>query len=53
MFRIPPGTREISGWRRSGSFDDLVGAGEDQWRNGEAERVHGLAAGCFSPIEKL
>src|SRR2546426_3309027 len=24
------------------SFDDLVGAGEDRWRHGEAERFSGL-----------
>src|SRR6266446_9957590 len=27
---------------RGGSFDDLVGAGEDRWRHGEAERLGGL-----------
>src|ERR1700738_3016328 len=33
----------MSGWRRCGvSFDDLVGAGEDGWRDGEAERRGGF-----------
>src|SRR5438128_12216672 len=27
---------------RAVSFDDLVGAGEDRWRHGEAERLGGL-----------
>ena len=29
------------GWVE-GSFDGLVGAGEDRWRQGEAERIGGL-----------
>src|SRR5215467_14440365 len=35
-----------TGWPQSGhppvSFDDLVGAGEDRWRHGEAERLGGV-----------
>ena len=27
---------------RPASLDDLVGAGEDRWRHGEAERLRGL-----------
>src|SRR6266481_6040872 len=28
--------------RQSHSFDDLVGAGEDRWRDGEAKRLGGV-----------
>ena len=28
--------------RRGGSFDHLVGAGQDRWRDGEAESLGGL-----------
>src|SRR6266446_5328470 len=42
VLRFSLGTREISVWRRCGLFDDLVGAGEDRRRDGEAERLGGL-----------
>src|SRR5439155_17396239 len=39
-----PGTlrRPAAAPTRGASFDDLVGAGEDRWRDGEAERPGGL-----------
>src|SRR5882672_5674736 len=38
--RLRKTERQARTWMRS--FDDLVGAGEDRWRDGEAERLGGL-----------
>jgi len=32
----------VIGFLHGGSFDDLVGAGEYRWRDGQAERLGGL-----------
>src|SRR5260370_17367772 len=41
--RASPSLRRRAGAAiRGGSFDDLVGAGEDRWRHTEAERLGGL-----------
>jgi hypothetical protein len=39
---ILPGSREKSSVKPSASFDDLVGAGEDRWRNRYAQHLRGL-----------
>src|SRR5882672_9328415 len=38
--RLRKTERQARTWMRS--FDDLVGAGEDRWRDGEAERLGGI-----------
>jgi hypothetical protein len=38
LSNVTPGSREFSACWGCCSFNDLVGTGEDRWRNGEAER---------------